>query len=243
MEDSQDSLDSLCNSVSKDLSFAVLALFLWIEELPPQHLMPPTKQDEALGDNGNFILSSLNVNWRDVSIAYAAEMKEPKKEVLEAAPTRFAPVALLHDTLGPCEFCHDAVFTYGTQFYRGSSASFVPGRMKNLLNFLHKRGPDEWDETADGALLDMWGEIMDTLLEKLSSDVDIADDVFHNVRLHLEDCIKTRVAKFVTSNSNARRQIQKNSDTALDQVLPRESYHHGETDLIEDHPLKSVSFV
>ena len=77
-------IEGVCGHTQVEMQFAIAALFCWIEEIDIQ-------------GSTEYVSLSLDVNWRDVSIAHAAAMKKPSEEILVAAPNRYSPSILLHD--------------------------------------------------------------------------------------------------------------------------------------------------
>lgn len=227
------SIDRVFCRGKASMSFAIAALFLWMEEV----------------DEAECVSLSLNVNWRDVSIAQAAAMKEPSEDFLAAAPNRYPPTIFLHNILQKkSEPGEAAAYSPGTPLFRAAAPLTNNVRMQNLLSFLKKEetgkqnSPGEKDQP--GEVLNTFKDIVDLLSSKLKLE-EAADGVFSNLCSYLEGCCKKIALVLVNSrNSQVRRKLQmdhKETGMPLWEVLGT-SFWEGETNINEDHPLKSVSF-
>ena len=216
------------------MSFAIAALFLWMEEV----------------DDAECVSLSLNVNWRDVSIAHAAAMKEPTKDFLAAAPNRYPPTIFLHKILEKkSEPGEAAAYSPGTPLFRAAAPLTNNVRMQNLLSFLKKEvtgkqnsSPEEKDQP--GEVLNTFKDIVALLSSKLKVE-EAADGVFSNLCSYLEGCCKVRALVLVNSpSSQVRKKLQKDhKETGMPLwKLLGPLVFDGETNINEDHPLKSVSF-
>lgn len=227
-ESTQD-LEGLCFRLSSDCAFAVMALFLWIEELPL--------------DNPEFVCMSLSVNWRDLSIAHVAEIKAPRGDFRNTS----TPCVLLHDTLHGCEFSDTdtAMYSSATLSARESASPNSHARMQSLLQFVNDEDispPAGSNVGAQGEALKTFGKIVDVLSSKLEPEKENPNDVFHPLRLHLEGSCKRRIVQFLRVKKHA---VYKKKLGAETQSLPLctllNEVQNGETSVIADHPLKSVS--
>ena len=226
------SIDGVCCRGEAHMSFGIAALFCWIEEV----------------DDAECVSLSLNVNWRDVSIAHAAAMKKPSKDFLAAAPNRCSPSLFLHNILQKTSQLDEAAaYSPGTPLFRAAAPLSNSVRMQNLLSFLKQEETGKQKSPGEkgqpGELLNAFKCIVDLLSSKLKLE-EAADGVFSNLCSYLERCCKVRALVVVNGkNSDVRRLLQMEHKAGMPLwKLLGPFVFDGETNINEDHPLKSVSF-
>jgi len=223
-------LNGICDSISVNTSLAAASLFLWVEE-------------SGTGRVDEFVTLSLGVNWRDASVGRAASMKLISDSNLAENTERLAPVVLTYDALHVCGLDADSdspMCSPGASIQRESAPATRVGKMNSLFTFF------ELEEKGDTtSILQKLSTLLEFIADKLS---DSAENVFLELRKHLEHCCMARLVEALNQkggDSSLKSEMQaKDASVPLVKLWPKMlplDCMHGEINMVEDHPLKSVS--
>lgn len=238
-----DSLDRLCHGATVEVPAVLAGMLTWVEEETDGESGTPTSKDIA--EPPEFNMKTLPVHWRDPSIAYSAEMRAPEKDWVDAAPKRYMPSALLHATLDRCERDEPTRMSSPAMISHRSSGPYDShASLQNLLHFLKEEPPvtpKKKDDRGDDKILETWKAIMSLMTEWLDPEGTSPDEVLRVIREKLEGCCKVRVASCLgkTRGNNRKTLKEEGRSIPINEVL--DTSYRGNVNLMEDHPLKSVS--